>query len=113
MHSSTNKFMTTNTPTDEREVACCEHVESVKARKDAAIIETKKLRVEFDGSLQNLRKAMCNRSSRERSIAVTKLQEAIMWLGMDLKDLDAPTPYPNSYNPTNTIVDKTADGLKL
>jgi hypothetical protein len=32
---------------------------------------------------------------------------------MDLKDMDTPTPYPNSYNPANTVIDKTADGLKL
>lgn len=90
-----------------------ESPESAKARKDAAIVETKSLRVKFDEALQDLRKAELNRRSRERSLAVTKLQEAIMWLGMDLKDLDAPTPYPNSYNPANTIVDPTADGLKL
>lgn len=51
--------------------------------------------------------------SRERSLAITKLQECIMWLGMDLKRLGTPNPYPNSKNPTNTIVDPTADGLKL
>jgi len=53
------------------------------------------------------------RVSRERSLAITKIQEAIMWLGMDLKDMGTPSPYPNSYNPANTIVDPTADGLKL
>jgi hypothetical protein len=77
------------------------------------IVETKTLRVALDEQLQNLKKAELNRRSRERSIAITKLQEAIMWLGMDLKDMAAPKPYPNSYNPENTIVDKTADGLKL
>jgi len=40
------------------------------------------------------------RSSRERSIAITKIQEAIMWLGMDLKAINeespgaSPNPYP-------------------
>ena len=53
------------------------------------------------------------RKSRERSLVITKLQEAIMWLGMDLKDLGAANPYPNSYKPENTIVEPTADGLKL
>lgn len=59
------------------------------------------------------------RSSRERSLAVTKLQEAIMWLGMDLKAIDsevpgsAPNPYPKSYDPSSPVVEKTADGLKL
>jgi len=77
----------------------------------ANVVETKNLRVALDAQLQVLKKAQ--RHSRERSIAITKLQEAIMWLGMDLKDMAEPNPYPNSYNPANTIVDKTADRLKL
>lgn len=36
-----------------------------------------------------------------------------MWLGMDLKRLNEPNPYPNSYNPSNAIVELTAQGLKL
>ena len=79
--------------------------------KDEMVVQTKMLRKELDFHLQILKNA--ERKSRERSIAVTKLQEAIMWLGMDLKDLNEPNPYPNSYNSANTIVDKTADGLKL
>lgn len=53
------------------------------------------------------------RCSRERSLTITKLQEAIMWLGMDLKDQDAPNPYPQSYNPRSPRIEPTADGLKL
>lgn len=53
------------------------------------------------------------RHSRERSLAVTKLEEAIMWLGMDLKAQNTPSPYPHSYDPKSPIIDKTADGLKL
>jgi len=78
---------------------------------DIYIVEDKELRVELDNTLQILKRSP--RKSRERSIVVTKIQEAIMWLGMDLKDIGAPNPYPNSYNPRNTIVDKTADGLRL
>lgn len=51
--------------------------------------------------------------SRERSLSITKLQESIMWLGMDLKRLNEPNPYPNSYNSTNDKVEPTADNLKL
>lgn len=91
----------------------CESPESIQKRTDDAIIETKSLRVKLDAALQDLHKASTNRRSRERSLAVTKVQEAIMWLGMDLKDLGNPTPYPNSYKPENTVVDPTADGLKL
>lgn len=75
------------------------------------IRETKGLRQNLDAQLQLLKCAP--RKSRERSIAITKLQEAIMWLGMDLKEQNTPNPYPNSYNSANTIIDKTADGLKL
>lgn len=53
------------------------------------------------------------RASRERALAITKVQEAIMWLGMDLKDQGTENPYPNSYNPASPVIDKTADGLKL
>lgn len=88
-------------------------------RNDAAVVdpterdigESKDLRVALDVQLQRLKEAP--RKSRERSLAITKLQEAIMWLGMDLKDLGQASPYPNSYKPENTIIDPTADGLKL
>jgi hypothetical protein len=75
--------------------------------------------------LQNLKRATgelpCNdcegsptRKSRERSIAITKIQEAIMWLGMDLKDIgETPSPYPHSYDPTSPVIEPTADNLKL
>ena len=79
--------------------------------RDSAIVENKELRVELDSVLQKIKQS--TRKSRERSIVITKIQEAIMWLGMDLKELGNENPYPNSYNPSNTIVDKTADGLKL
>jgi hypothetical protein len=68
------------------------------------------LRRELDRVLQDLKRCP---PSREKSLAITKLQEAIMWLGMDLKRLNEPNPYPESYNPTNTKIEPTADGLKL
>lgn len=74
------------------------------------VIANKRLRVMMDKQLQNLKSCP---PSRERSLSITKLQEAIMWLGMDLKRLDEPNPYPNSYNPGNTIIDPIADNLKL
>jgi len=94
-------------------------------QQNEAIAQTKTLRKELDAVLQNLRrdsdKAFTGerapdhlvRGSRERSIAVTKIQEAIMWLGMDLKDIGAPNPYPHSYDPTSPVVEPTADGLRL
>lgn len=91
---------------------------------EAQVADSKQLRVELDSCLQKLKQACGEsnnppfpvegqRKSRERSIAITKLQESIMWLGMDLKSLGETNPYPNSYNPTNSIVDMTVQGLKL
>jgi len=57
--------------------------------------------------------------TRERSLAITKLQEAVMWLGMDLKRIgDAnpdlvQNPYPNSKDPSSPVIDPTADGLRM
>ena len=75
--------------------------------RDNAIVENKELRVEFDSILQKVKTSP--RESRERSIVITKLQEAIMWLGMDLKELGNENHYPNSYNPNNTIVDNNTN----
>ena len=32
---------------------------------------------------------------------------------MNLKRLNEPNPYPDSYNPSNAKIEPTADGLKL
>lgn len=78
--------------------------------KDQLISAVKASRVDLDGCLQKVRTFT---PSRENSLVITKIQEAIMWLGMELKGLGTPNPYPNSYKPENTIIDPTADGLKL
>ena len=70
----------------------------------------KQLRKNLDEQLQLLKGLP---KSRERSLSITKLQESIMWLGMDLKRLNEPNPYPDSYNPSNTKIAPTADNLKL
>lgn len=89
------------------------------------IIETKTFRRDLDAVLQRIKEATGEnpppaersgrgvRRSRERSLAVTKLQEAIMWLGMDLKAQDVPNPYPSSYDPSTQTIEPTADGVKL
>lgn len=59
------------------------------------------------------------RASRERALAITKLQEAVMWLGMDLKAIGeehpelVANPYPSSKDPSTVTIEPTADGLKL
>lgn len=75
------------------------------------IIANKKLRKEIDEKIQEIKSLP---SSRERSISITKLQEAVMWLGMDLKRLNDTNPYPLSKDPaTGAVIEPTADGLKL
>ena len=71
----------------------------------------KELRKDIDDVIQRVRNLD---SCRETSIAITKLQEAVMWLGMDLKRLNQPNPYPSSKDPsTGTQIEPTADNLKF
>lgn len=53
------------------------------------IIQDKALRRDADGIIQRV-KAMP--ASRERALAITKLQEGVMWLGMDLKRIHETMP---------------------
>lgn len=77
---------------------------------DPEIIATKQLRKDLDEPLQRL-KALT--PSRERATSISRLKEAIMWLGMDLKERGTPNPYPNSRDTSNGVVDPTGDGLTL
>lgn len=75
------------------------------------IIAIKQLRKEGDELIQKVKEL---ERCRETSIVITKLQEAVMWLGMDLKRLNNPNPYPSSKDPSTGIkIEPTADGLKL
>jgi hypothetical protein len=95
----------------------------------AHVLLTKQIRKDLDVTLQHLKSATglaaaipsysSTRTSNERIEAIRKIQEAIMWLGMDLKAMreeglsDEPSPYPSSYNPGSGKVEPTADGLHL
>ena len=74
------------------------------------IVENKQLRKDTDDIIQRIKSLP---PSRERGLAITKLQEGVMWLGMDLKRLGTPNPYPSSKDPANTNIEPTADNLKL
>ncbi len=80
------------------------------------IIANKSIRRDIDAIIQRVKSLP---PSRERSLSVTKLQEGVMWMGMDLKRINEETPgavadpYPNSKDPSNTIIEPTADNLKL
>ena len=75
--------------------------------------------IKQDTDLERLSSCEWVRASRERALAITKIQEAIMWLGMDLKAINeecpgsSPSPYPESYNPVSPKIEPTADGLSL
>lgn len=70
----------------------------------------KQLRKDTDEIIQRVRELeLC----RETSLVITKLQEAVMWLGMNLKRLNQPNPYPESKNPNSMKIEPTADGLKM
>ncbi len=75
------------------------------------VTKNKQLRKDTDDIIQRIKELP---SSRERSLAVTKLQEGVMWLGMDLKRLGEANPYPSSKDAsTGSVIEPTADGLKL
>lgn len=83
---------------------------------DWLIKTAKEFRVDLDKNLQglkSLRGALSFDAARHASISITAVEDAIMRLGMVLRHLGTDNPYPNSYDPTNTIVDPTADGLTL
>lgn len=73
--------------------------------QDQHIILDKELRRDIDAIIDRIKCGTGERNtpsipteeqrrSRERSIAITKLQEAVMWLGMDLKAINDETPQP-------------------
>lgn len=69
----------------------------------------KQCRKDIDDVIESVRKL---ESCKEVEICITKLQEACMWLGMDLKRLNDVNPYPSSKDPsTGTKIEPTADNL--
>jgi len=75
------------------------------------VIENKQLRKDTDDIIQRIKNLP---ASAERTLAYRKLQEGVMWLGMDLKRLGEINPYPSSKDPlSGTQIEPTADGLKL
>lgn len=75
------------------------------------VVANKQLRKDIDEKIQEIKNLP---TSKERSLAITKLQEGVMWLGMDLKRLNEEYPYPSSKDPSSgDKIEPTADGLKL
>ena len=100
--------------------------------KEQAIIAAKTFRKEADDLLQRMKEhkaalilfnhgpASDGQSFEDggeviaqHTLAVRDLESCIMRQGMALKYIGNPNPYPDSKDPTNTIVNPTADGLKM
>lgn len=78
---------------------------------EGEVLENKRIRKDVDDIIQRVKGLP---TSRERSLSITKLQEGVMWLGMDLKRLGETNPYPSSKDDTTgTKIEPTADGLKF
>lgn len=71
------------------------------------IKKVKQTRVDIDKIIKSIQ--LEYPISKENEIAVIKLTEARMWLGMELARLGSETPYPQGLNPNNDIVEPTAD----
>src|SRR5690348_1736414 len=74
--------------------------------KISIIMFIKEFRVSIDTVLNSF---PFIRSSREVSLAYTSLQRSFMWLGESLKHVGQKSPYVNSENPSNAIIEPTAE----
>lgn len=95
--------------------------------RDEAIIAAKTFRKEADVLLQHMKEHKVflalspdfevaeekTEAITQHTISIRDLESCIMRLGMSLKYLGNPNPYPNSKDPSNTVVEPTADGLKM
>lgn len=104
--------------------------------KEEAIIAAKTFRKEADDLLQRMKDHKQRLFSRvhenkgtiqphgcvfddigevvaQHILSIRDLESCIMRQGMALKYIGTPNPYPNSKNPENTLVEPTADRLKM
>jgi hypothetical protein len=91
-------------------------MDTYKTKEEVEVTRNKAIRKAGDELIQRIKELP---PSRERALAITKFQEGVMWIGMDLKRINEENPgkfsdpYPNSKDPSNTTIEPTADGLKL
>jgi hypothetical protein len=98
--------------------------------KEQAIIAAKQFRKDADELLQRMKEHRIEimRHARaqpetsfedssevvaQHTLSIRDLESCIMRQGMALKYIGNPNPYPNSKDPSNTIVEPTSDGLKM
>lgn len=85
--------------------------EEILVHRTDYIPRIKELRQLGDKVIQEVRELT---PSKEVDLSITKFQEGVMWLGMELKRINEPNPYPSSKDPsTGDKIEKTADNLKL
>jgi len=101
--------------TNEYQDKLCTTGTSEKEHDMIQIRNVKAMRLRLDTELECLSDFT---SGRETSLVKTKLQEAMMWLGMELKRLGqkypdvVKPPYPSSKDPeTGNRIEPTAEGL--
>ena len=83
--------------------------EQVKVRQ---IQQVKSWRLVLDHVATKIASVGVSQQSREKSLALTRTQEAIMWCGMELKRLNQGVSYyPEGKNPDSAAVDQTPDGV--
>lgn len=93
--------------------------------RDFLVQEAKQERKDLDEVLQRMKSQVENLEASGEScknhreaianqiLSVRDAESAIMRLGMVLKNVGNPNPYPTSYDPSSPRVEPTADGLKL
>lgn len=102
--------------------------------KEQAITTAKQFRKELDDILQRMKEHTSNlklenlvdhqrrlqdtyqdlgEATAQHIISTRDLESCIMRQGMALKYIGNPNPYPNSKDPSNTVVEPTADNLKM
>ncbi len=98
--------------------------------KELAIIAAKTFRKEADELLQRMkdhgievmRFARANPETSfensseviaQHTLSIRDLESCIMWQRLALNYIGTPNPYPESKNPSSTVVEPTADGLKM
>ena len=95
--------------------------------RDEAIIAAKTFRKDADELLQRMKEHKTflalspdfevaeekGEVIAQHTLSIRDLESCIMRQGMALKYIGNPNPYPNSKDPSNTVVEPTAGGLKM
>jgi len=83
-----------------------------RARLDE-VAQIKSQRQFLDSILQTIKNNPHQPVSPGLTNAAHYTTNAIMWLGIALKELNEANPYPESKNPASPVIEPTADALKL